>query len=148
MDALASMVSPDGVVATWFAPPHQQKLTDSNRPDPVVAAVVARVLQDAGRDAEVERIRDHLTTVIREGAPLETTYYMGATVIGHEIDLALGRAAPGDPPPGWPADEPGADGCWSLQPTFFGAAEAGRPAYGSVAEPTATGAVARLREDD
>ncbi len=148
LDALAGMVSPDGVVGTWFAPPHQQKLTDSNRPDPVVAAVVARVLRGAGRDAEVERIRVHLEGVIREGAPEETTYYVGSTVIGHEIDLALGLAAPGDAPPGWPADDPGADGCRALQPTFYGAAEAGRPAYGSVAEPTATGAVARLREDD
>ena len=145
VDALATLVSPDGVVATWFAPPHLQKLTDSNRPDPVIAAVVARVLEGAGRDGEVQRIHAHLNTIRGDGGPEETTYYVGSAVIGHEIALALGEAAPGDTPPGWPADEPRADGCWPLQPTFHGAAEAGRPAYGSVAEPTAAGAVARLR---
>lgn len=140
-DRLAEVVGSDGVVQTWFAPPHQQKLTDTNRPDPVVAAAVARALEETGHGDEVARIRAHLAAVRERGELSETTYYVGGARIRHEIDLALGMASPGDPVFGWPAGERDVDGCWPLQPTFHGAAEAGRPAYGSVGEPTARGAV-------
>ncbi len=140
-DALAEVVVSDGVVRTWFAPPHRQKLTDTNRPDPVVAAAVARALEGTGHGDEVARIRAHLADVQARGELSETTYYVGGARIRHEIDLALGTASPGDPVFGWPAGEPDEGGCWPLQPTFHGAAEAGRPAYGSVGEPTAWGAV-------
>ena len=139
--ALAAQVEPDGRVRTWFAPPGQQKLTDSNRPDPVVAAAVARALEGSRYTDEVARIRAHLRSVGTPGEIEETTYYRGAPRIEHEMDLALGKATPDDPVAGWPTGHQGDDGCWPLQPSFFGAQEAGRPAYGSRVEPTVAGLV-------
>jgi len=137
--ALASQVEQDGIVRTWFAPPDQQKLTDSNRPDPVVAAAVARALDTTPYTEEVERIRAHLSVIREQGIPEETTYYRGAALIGYEIDLALSGAAAPPADLEFPAGLQGDDGCWPLQPSFYGAQEAGRPAYGSVVEPTAAG---------
>jgi len=133
---LAGQVEADGTVHTWLAPPDRQKRTDSNRPDPVVAAAVARALAGTEHDDLAGTIRDHLGDLPGEDTPGETTYYRGAGRIGRELALAAGEA--GD---GWPDPEQGEDGCWPLQPTFFGATEAGQPAYGSVAEPTAVGAL-------
>jgi len=133
LTALAALVEPDGSVRTWFAPPEAQVRTDSNRPDPVIAAVVLRALEGSPHVAERERIRAHLTEIRAAGVPAETTYYTGRARIAHEIDLALGTAEPGDwLPPGKLTNV----GCLPLQPTFHGADEAGHPEYGSVAGPT------------
>ncbi len=140
-EALARQVEPDGSVRTWFAPPERQVNTDTNRVDPVVAAAVMRALVGTGHEAEVARIRGYLEAVRAAGIPEETTYYAGRAFIGHEIDVALGLASPADPVAGWPTGRQGADGCWPLQASFYGASEAGRPAYGSVAEPTVAGLV-------
>ncbi len=142
--ALAAQVEPDGSVRTWYAPPAEQVRTDSDRPDPVIAAVVLRALEGTPHEAERARIRVHLAGVLADRPPDETTYYGGRRV-RHEIELALGQSAPED----WlPPGKPAADGCLPLQTTFYGAEEAGRPEYGSVAGPTVSwmvGAAARGR---
>ena len=136
---LAGQVEGDGSVRTWLAPTGEQVRTDTDRPDPVVAAAVARALDGTEHDALADRIRTHLRQLTAEVLPDATTYYEGADRIAREILTALDEA-PAEHH-GWPVGEQQADGCWPLQPTFFGATEAGRPAYGSVAEPTAVGAL-------
>ncbi|MDP7110502.1 MAG: hypothetical protein QGH45_00995 [Myxococcota bacterium] len=140
---LADQIEPDGTVRTWMMPPGQQVRTDSNRPDPVVAAAVARALLGTPHADAGGRVRDALLGRHGQNTPNKTTYYQGARRIGRELALAFGEDGEG---PSWPPAEQGEDGCWPLQPTFFGAHEAGRPAYGSVAEPTAVGALTAFQE--
>ncbi len=139
-DRLATCVNGDGSVRTWMAAAGEQINTDSDRPDPVVAAAVARALDGTAHDELADRIRIHLRAQLAGGVPPETTYYRGSARIAGELALALGEDVHGGDD--WPAGAQGEDGCWPLQPTFFGAPEAGRPAYGSSAEPTAAGALA------
>jgi len=137
-DLLAGQVEADGTVRTWLAPTEAQVRTDSDTPDPVVAAAVARALEGTSHGALAERIRSYLRGIAAAGVPESTTYYEGRARISREIQLALGESPAEDLD--WPIGAQREDGCWPLQPTFFGAPEAGRPAYGSVAEPTAVGA--------
>ncbi len=137
--ALADQVREDGSVSTWFHPPERQLLTDTNRVDPVVAAAVARALEDTAHEEQRESVLAYLRAKIKGGGLDETTYYQGAGRIAYEISLALGTATAAGPVDGWPTGEQQDNGCWPRQPTFYGATEAGRPAYGSDAEPTVAG---------
>ena len=139
--ALAAQILADGSVNTWFHPPERQLLTDTNRVDPVVAAAVVRALEDTLYDEQRDRALAYIRAIPIGEELGETTYYQGAPRIAHEISLALGTTTATRPVEDWPQGGQGESGCWPRQPTFYGAREAGRPAYGSDAEPTVAGLV-------